>query len=198
MTPRERRLKGSAAKSDGAGPRLVVSAAEPPPSSIEEALEVHLDAMYGLARATCGDPSVAEDVVQEAAIRAARAWATLREPGAARTWLLRIVHRSALNHLRAHRRGPQLVDIDLDALIADPTLADGDRDLVLLGAVPLSDRMEGALAVLPEAFREAIWLCEVEELTIAEAAEITGLPPGTVASRLHRARRLLRLAWDSP
>lgn len=165
-------------------------AAEPPHAlGLREALGLHLDALYRTARVLAASDAAAEDLVQETALRASRAWDGLRHPRAVKSWLLRILHRAFLNTRRDATRRPQLVDLDLDALLSDPLL---ESPAPALDEGSLSDEVALALDALPSGFREAVWLVDVEELKMAEAAEVLDLPLGTVASRVHRARRLLR------
>jgi len=162
--------------------------ADDPPGMVDEALRRHLDALYAVARLLTGDAAAAEDLVQETALKAFRAWGELRAPGAAKSWLLRILHRSFLNARRHENRPAPIADIDLDELLAGSTpTAEAPMD-----ATTLSDDVETALAGLPAGFREVVWLVDVEDLTIAETAAALELAAGTVASRVHRARRLLR------
>ncbi len=109
----------------------------------------------------------------------------LRKP-----WLLQILHRTFLNTVRAEERRPPFLDLEIDALLSHPVL--GVENEESSQGTSLSEDIVAALESLSSAFREALWLVEVEELKLSEVAEITGVPVGTVASRLHRARRLLR------
>ncbi len=170
------------------------SAADAPdaPETIEEAIALHLDAMYATARLlTGGDAAAAEDLVQESALSAVRSWGSLRAPAAAKAWLLRILYRSFLSAWRYRQRRPNIVDIDLEELIEHSLVEDiGGSDDVL--DVELSEEMAAALERLPPGYREVVWLVDVEELTLAEVADVLALPPGTVASRVYRARAKLR------
>jgi RNA polymerase sigma-70 factor (ECF subfamily) len=162
--------------------------------TLDEALGRHLGCLYGAARLLTGDPAAAEDLVQEAAIAAFRGWGELRAHAAVKSWLLRILHRTFLNTLRHAGRRPPFVDIDIDELIGHPILGGEPVAPVPASELVLSEEVERALAALPHGFREVVWLVDVEELTIAETADVLELPAGTVASRVHRARRLLREA----
>lgn len=161
------------------------------PETIDEAIELHLDAMYGTARLlTGGDHAAAEDLVQESALSAVRAWGALRAPEAARAWLLRILYRSFLSTRRRRQRRPAIVDVDLEELLEHSGADDFGADD--LPAVALSEEMTAALESLPVGYREVVWLVDVEALTLAETAEVLGIPVGTAASRVHRARARLR------
>ena len=158
--------------------------------TIDEAIGRNLDALYATARMLTGTPAAAEDLVQETALAAFRAWGSLRQPGAVKTWLFRILYRAHLNHRRREKRRPALADLDIDELLDHPIL--GWEPELPLPEADLSEEIAEALAALPDGFRETVWLIDVEELTIAEAAEVMDVPPGTVASRVYRARRMLR------
>jgi RNA polymerase sigma-70 factor (ECF subfamily) len=92
--------------------------------------------------------------------------------------------------VRAEKRRPPFLDVDIDELLSHPVLS-VENEESWQGAL-LSEDIVAALESLSSAFREALWLVEVEELKLSEVAEVTGVPVGTVASRVHRARRLLR------
>lgn len=158
--------------------------------TIDEAIGRNLDSLYAIARMLTGTRAAAEDLVQETALAAFRAWGSLRQPGAVKTWLFRILYRAHLNHRRREKRRPALVDLDIDELLDHPILG---REPELPGLeAELSEDVAEALAALPDGFRETVWMIDVEELTIAETAEVLDVPPGTIASRVYRARRMLR------
>lgn len=145
----------------------------------------HLDAAYGLARWLVRDPHLAEDVVQEAVLRGLSYFASFRgEDG--RAWLLRIVRNTAYSML-ASRREPAAPDEA--ALLAAPDT--GESPEAALSRQQDAERLERALAALPAELRECLVLKELEDLSYKEIARITGVPIGTVMSRLWRARRAL-------
>ena len=158
----------------------------------------HLDAAYGFARWLTGADHDAEDVVQEAYLRALRYFDSYAG-GDPRSWLLTIVRNTCFRWLRENRPA-QLVplpdDADAEPLAADPSwLADGDdpeRALIARGERALLDRL---IADLPPVFREVIVLRELQELSYREIAAIVDAPAGTVMSRLARARRQLQRGW---
>jgi RNA polymerase sigma-70 factor (ECF subfamily) len=173
--------------------RLVPDGAAAPdeaPATVEVALGTNLDALYATARFLCGNAADAEDLVQDTALAAYRAWGELRDARAAKAWLMRILYRKCLNTGRQRRRQPPLVDVDIDTLLAHPIL--GVEPQVPIIDDALSDDVREALDALPEGFAEVVWLVDVHELTLAEAADVLQVPVGTAASRVHRARRLLR------
>jgi RNA polymerase sigma-70 factor (ECF subfamily) len=150
----------------------------------------HLSAAYNLARWLVRDGHDAEDVVQDAVLRAMRHFDGFRGSDA-RPWLLAIVRNASYAWLSSRRPG-DLQDVSVDEL--DATLAEGAPDqnpetLMLRSAERAM--INEALVALPVAFREALILRELEGLSYREIAQITDVPIGTVMSRLSRARRLL-------
>jgi RNA polymerase sigma-70 factor, ECF subfamily len=157
----------------------------------------HLDAAYSLARWLTRNDADAADVVQEAYLRAFRYFDSYRD-GDARSWLLRIVRRTSYSWLERNRPA-ELVALetaaDLDGSASAAPGATGDTEALLLSRSDLR-RLDRLLEQLPLPLREAIVLRELHELGYRQIAEVTGVPIGTVMSRLHRARAALRRAWD--
>lgn len=148
----------------------------------------HLKAAYNLARWLTRNDQDAEDVIQEASLRAFRSLDGFRGSDA-RPWLLAIVRNSAYSWLERNRRHDFAVALDdrvLDVADGSP----GPEAVALRGL----DRqaLERAIEELPAEFREVIVLRELEDLSYREISEIAGLPIGTVMSRLARARRRLQ------
>jgi len=144
----------------------------------------HMDAAYNLARWLSRSPSDADDIVQDAMLRAFRAFDGFRG-GDIKAWLLTIVRNCWRSSGAAERRrGHTELDEDL--------AADGAGPEDSADAASRRRRLDAALALLPEDFREALVLREMEDMSYREIAEITGAPIGTVMSRLARARALLR------
>jgi RNA polymerase sigma-70 factor (ECF subfamily) len=154
----------------------------------------HLDAAFNLARWLTGSRADAEDVVQEAMVRALTYFPGYRG-GSGRAWILQIVRNTAYGALKA-RRGEQQVrhtSVDAAADIASiPDPAD-DPEKALILADDLG-RVDALIENLPLELRETLVLRELEELSYREIAQITAAPLGTVMSRLWRARRLLAKA----
>lgn len=158
--------------------------------------EPHLDAAYNLARWLTRNPHDADDVVQEAYLRAFRFFDSFRG-GDGKAWLLTITRHTCYTWLKQNRRGEVEVEyIDSDAGLQgrehdDVPLHGADPQAALISA---ADRglIEAALRKLPLEFREVLVLRELEELSYQEIATITGIPIGTVMSRLSRARLRLR------
>jgi RNA polymerase sigma-70 factor (ECF subfamily) len=150
----------------------------------------HLGAAYNLARWLVRDGHDAEDVVQDAMLRALRHFDGFRG-GDARPWLLAIVRNAAWAWLGA-RRPAETVELDDDAL--DAALGHGAPDMNPESiAIRRGERraVDTAISALPVVFREALILRELEEMAYREIAQVLDVPIGTVMSRLSRARSLL-------
>ena len=168
--------------------------------NFEQVMLPHLDAAHNLARWLVRDPSIAEDVVQDAYERACKYFASFRG-GSGRSWLLQIVRNAAYSALKAQRRRMEVslsggtraddedgVDRDIPDSRPDPEATMRRRqDLVAL---------DEALNRLPVAWRECLILREVETLSYKEMALIMDVPIGTVMSRLARARQALQRGED--
>jgi RNA polymerase sigma-70 factor (ECF subfamily) len=157
----------------------------------------HLDAAYALARWLTRNDADAADVVQEAFLRAFRYFDTYRGENA-KSWMLKIVRRTAYSWLERNRPA-DLVPLDDEPEAAEPggvasPAANGIE--ALLESRSDLRRLDRLVEALPAPLRETIVLREVQELGYREIAEVTGVPVGTVMSRLHRARAMLRQAWD--
>jgi RNA polymerase sigma-70 factor (ECF subfamily) len=152
----------------------------------------HLDAAYSLARWLVRDPAAAEDVVQDAMVRALDYFATFRGENP-RAWLLRIVRNVALTRLEQGGR------VRTESLEAEPggaheNIADAapDPEAVAAHSEDMT-QLEQMLGSLPADLRECLVLREIEEMSYRDIARVTGVPVGTVMSRLFRARaRLLK------
>lgn len=151
----------------------------------------HLDAAFNLARWLTGNRADAEDVVQEAMVRALTYFPSFRG-GSARAWILQIVRNAAYAALKA-RQGERFIpnnpDGEADIIEAIPDTSD-DPETALIRARDLS-RIDAMIAQLPIELRETLILREIEEMSYREIAQVTSAPIGTVMSRLWRARRLL-------
>ena len=162
----------------------------------EEAL-THLDAMYGVACKLTRNPTEAEDLVQDAFVEAMRARHQFHPGTNLKAWLFRILTNTFINK---YRRGGLERSV-FDGPDADP-LADGWvsantmrqlRDPEQVALMPMVEgEIQRALDALPDEFKLAVVLCDVEEFSYEEIAQIMGCPIGTVMSRLHRGRKLLQ------
>ena len=162
----------------------------------------HLADAYGLARWLTGDRADAEDVVQDACLRAHRALGGFSGSNA-RAWLLAIVRNAAYDWLRKNRSATVIAVDDLAALeqalpVRDAAERPGsETPEAALIAKTESARLEAAIAGLPPLFRETLVLRDVQGLNYREVAEVTGVPIGTVMSRLARARRHLMAMMET-
>ena len=162
-----------------------------------------LDSLYGAAMRMTRNPADAEDLVQETMLRAYRAFDRF-EPGTnLKAWLFRILTNAYINTYRKRQREPKKVsadeldDFDLYQELKnhDPQFSETPETLVLDQLVD-SDILE-AIEDLPEQFRLAVVLSDVEGFSYAEMAEIMDVPMGTVMSRLHRGRKALqKRLWE--
>lgn len=167
-----------------------------PQRAFEELLSEHLDALFRTAlRLSGGHEADAEDVLQDAMLRAFDAYRQLRDPAAGKSWLFTILVRTHLNRVRSTRRRAEEVAADLDedafeaALASWRPLRTPDEEVELR---QLGDQLIGALNDLAPELRSTVWLIDVEGFTQREVAAMQDVPEGTVASRLFRARHRLR------
>jgi RNA polymerase sigma factor (sigma-70 family) len=157
----------------------------------------HLDAAYNLARWLTRDPVVAQDIVQDALLRALQYFESFHGENG-RAWLLRIVRNTAYTKLRPRRMGSEVAlgsaeDGEFGMDVADP---DPGPEAALATTEDFA-RLNAAVAALPIKLRECLVLREMEELSYKEIARIAGIPIGTVMSRLCRARRILMASWTA-
>jgi RNA polymerase sigma factor (sigma-70 family) len=155
----------------------------------------HLDGAYNLARYLTRDPVLGEDVAHDAMLRAFRAFGQFRG-GSPRAWIFAIV-RNCCRTAQADNKGAMALVVHESGLGEDATerlnahpdpAPDPEESLERKRAI---DHVREAIEAMPEPFREAIVLRELEELSYAEIAEVTGVPIGTVMSRLARGRAIL-------
>jgi RNA polymerase sigma-70 factor, ECF subfamily len=176
--------------------------ASPPLRAFEEVLAEHLDSLYRTALRLCrGHEADAEDLLQEATLRAFDGYGRLRDPSVARAWLFTILGRTHLNRVRSSRRRPETASADLEESAFEAALAGwspmpSPADLV--EARQLGEQLTHALDELPAEQRAVVLLVDVEGFTQREVAGMLEVPEGTVASRLFRARRQLRAALETP
>ena len=158
-----------------------------------------LESMYAVARRLTKDPSTAEDLVHDAAIKALKARAQFAPGTNLRAWMLRILTNTFINSYRrgglerttfegAHNSEDPVVDGWISAATMR-TMREPEEEAL---RPVLRAELSRAVGELPEEFRVAIVLCDVEELSYKEIAESMGTPIGTVMSRIHRARKILQ------
>jgi RNA polymerase sigma-70 factor (ECF subfamily) len=156
-----------------------------------------LDSLYRAALRLSRTSADAEDLVQDTYLKAFRA-ADRFEPGTnLRAWLFTILHNTARNRARDHARDAVAIDSDVVDRAADApppagrAAGAGETPETLLLRETLAPDLQAAIDELPDVFREAVWLRDVEEFSYAEIASMLSIPVGTVMSRISRGRRLL-------
>lgn len=172
-----------AAPDDRAHPRTVTFEAE--------ALAA-IDSLYRTALRLTRVPADAEDLVQETYLKAFRA-ADRYEPGTnLRAWLFTILHNTARNRARDRARETVIVDSEAVERAAETSAAGNpDTPETQLLRRTLAPELQAAIDALPDAFRQAVWLRDVEDFSYAEISEMLAIPAGTVMSRISRGRRML-------
>jgi|SRR5579862_1636929 len=161
----------------------------------------HMPALYSAALRMTRNPADAEDLVQETFLKAYRSFDRFEAGTNLKAWLYKILTNTFINSYRAAKRRPEKADVedveDLYLYRRLGELRDGDagrsaEDEVLERIT--DDEVKQAIESLPEAFRIAVLLADVEGFSYKEIAEITDVPIGTVMSRIHRGRRALQKA----
>jgi len=152
----------------------------------------YLDGLIGYAVVLSRNRAEAEDLVQETCLRALRSVGQLRPDGNIKSWLFTILRNIWLNQVRQRRTTPDMVDFDSEENdTAEPADTAQDPYEVYASKVE-QEQIRAAIQHLPVEFREIIMLREYEELSYQEIASVLDCPPGTVMSRLARARSRLR------
>jgi len=166
----------------------------------EQVLE-HMPSLYSGALRMTRSPADAEDLVQETYLKAYRSWHSYQQGTNLKAWLYRILTNTFINSYRSKKRKPEQTDLDeiedlylyrrlggLEAAAASRSAEDEVMDLFT------DSEVKGALENLPDQFRMAVLLADVEGFSYKEIAEILDVPIGTVMSRLHRGRKALQKA----
>jgi RNA polymerase sigma-70 factor (ECF subfamily) len=183
-------------------PRLVASQEDR--ARFEEMVNAHLDSLYGSALRLTRNRAAAEDLVQDTFLKAWRSFHTFQTGTNARAWLYKILMNAYIDTYRKTSREPELVDQEdvgdfylyARAQESEEYRREGDPEEILLSKIMDAD-VKSALEQVPEPFRAAVILADLEEFSYREIAEILDIPIGTVMSRLYRGRRhLQRLLWD--
>jgi RNA polymerase sigma-70 factor (ECF subfamily) len=182
-------------------PRLSEPAQESPPGpppadarreEFEREALPHLDAVYRVALRLARDPSDAGDLAQETMLKAYRAFHQYRPGTNAKAWLLTILRHTFINEYRRAKHRPETVDVhEAERFTVFRDVQDADPEGSFFAQI-VDDEVLRAIDALPDEFRETLVLSDVEGLTYAEIAEVTGVPVGTVKSRLFRARQALQ------
>jgi RNA polymerase sigma-70 factor (ECF subfamily) len=157
----------------------------------------YLDSLYRTSLRLTRNPADAEDLVQETYLKAFRAAGSF-EPGTnLRAWLFTILHNAARNRVRDRARDAVTIDSETVERAADtlpgftPGAGPVETPETLLLRETLTPDLQAAIDALPDQFRQAVWLRDVEEFSYAEISEMLSIPVGTVMSRISRGRRLL-------
>ena len=167
----------------------------PPPADPAFAADVlgYLEPLYATAMRLTRRRADAEDLVQDTIVKALRFSSGFKAGTNLRAWLYTILHNTWRNGRRDAAR--DTVDVDSERVEQAATRPDGpiaiDTPERILLRDTLDADLQAALDALPEAFREAVWLRDVDEFSYAEIAEMLGVPIGTVMSRISRGRRML-------
>ena len=151
---------------------------------------LYVDSLYGAAMRLTRNPADAEDVVQETYLKAFRFTGQFEAGTNLKAWLHTILHNTFLNMRRHAGRDP----VSVDSEVVDRSAAHGGQSETpeqILMRDTLDADLQGALDELPEVFRQAVWLRDVEEFSYKEIAEMLAVAPGTVMSRISRGRRML-------
>ncbi len=164
---------------------------------VEQAME-HMPALYSAALRMTRNPSDAEDLVQETYLKAYRAFGSFQQGTNLKAWLYRILTNTYINIYRAKQRRPDETEFDeVEELYlyrrsggSSNSLGKSAEEVVLNGLT--DDIVKEALEALPEQFRIAVLLADVEGFSYQEISEIVDSPVGTVMSRIHRGRKALQ------
>ena len=156
----------------------------------------HMDTLFRGAFYLTKREAEAEDLVQETYLKAFKSFESFKPGTNCKAWLYRIMTNTFLNSKRKSKRVDLFVDNnapgDYEAYVNDPsTLAKMDPEASFLGRT-LSPKVKSALESLPPDFRAAVVLCDLQEFSYKEVADILGCPTGTVMSRIYRGRNLLK------
>ena len=172
------------------GRRPSTSANDSEPEGFEAQALALVDRLYATALRLTRNEADAEDLVQDTYLRAFRSMDQF-EPGTnLRAWLYTILHNLHLNSRRDEGRNPIASDRDVTGRVDEVPGQDANPEEILLQRARDADVRE-VLDSLPDAFRAAVWLRDVEQFSYAEIARIVDVPVGTVMSRISRGRRLL-------
>jgi len=155
----------------------------------------HADLLYNYALRMTNNAADSDDLLQETFLKAFRFWDKYEKGTNIRAWLFRIMKNSYINRYRKESKEPDTVDYDevqnIYSIVRGETTDASDLQEAIEKHL-LDDEVAEAIASLPEEFRTVVILCDIEGLSYEEIAEFVDCPLGTVRSRLHRGRNLLR------
>lgn len=164
-------------------------------ADFNEEIIPHLDALYNFGLRLTAEPNDAEDLVQDTIVKAYRFFSSYEKGTNAKAWLFRILKNSYINNYRKKSKKPQEVDYDevatfYETIRAERTETSDLEDKMFRELI--DDDISKALDEIPEDFRTVVLLCDVEDFTYEEIANMLDVPIGTIRSRLHRGRNLLK------
>ena len=165
-------------------------AGEPAADAFTQEALSYIDSLYGTALRLTRRPADAEDLIQDTYLKAFRASAQFERGTNLKAWLFTILHNTFRNMRRHDGRDP----IDVDSEVVERAVdraGEAASPEQLLTRATLDADLQAALDALPDAFRQAVWLRDVEEFSYAEIAQMIDVPIGTVMSRISRGRRML-------
>jgi RNA polymerase sigma-70 factor (ECF subfamily) len=155
----------------------------------------HMDSLYNFALRMTGEHEEASDLLQETFLKAYRFFDKFQRGTNCKAWLFRIMKNSYINRYRKAKKAPETVEFESISDFYHTVRPDGEEGNDLQNEVfgqLLADEVMMAVEKLPSDFRTVVILCDLEDFTYEEIAEFVDCPVGTVRSRLHRGRRLLR------
>jgi RNA polymerase sigma-70 factor, ECF subfamily len=181
---------------------LVAQALAGAPQAFRSIMQRHNRRLYRVARGIIGNDTDAEDVLQEAYVRAFAHLSEFRGDSRLSTWMTRIVINEAVGRVRRRRDLVELSILDRSEegqskVLVFPGAAEQSDPEADAGRAQLRRLLERAVDALPPDFRSVFMMRELEEMSVEETAAQLGINPATVKTRLHRARRLLRQALDA-
>lgn len=161
----------------------------------QEEIIPHLELLYNYALRLTTDPVDAEDLVQDTVVKAFRFFSSYEKGTNAKAWLYRILKNSYINNYRRKSKRPTEVDFDEISPFYDTIRAEHTESTDLEEKIYrelMDDDVSKALRSLPEDFRTVVTLCDIDGFTYEEIANMLDVPIGTIRSRLHRGRNLLK------
>lgn len=162
------------------------------PHDTERMVREYGPSLLAYLRRYIGDPTAAEDLLQETWIRMSRGLDGFAGHSSVKTWLFAIASRVAADHLRRSKNRLRVVDLDEAVEVSDPAPEIGDR----LMAEETSTCVRQVIDSLPDAYRSTLLLHDLQDLSLEQTAEASGSTPGATKIRLHRARQRLKAALD--
>ncbi len=167
-----------------------------PDNRFEEIFLHHLDTLFRMSLRLARNRADAEDILQEALLKAYTHFDQLKDPSKARPWLFQILVNTFRNAISKRRREPPIIDVDINEDLVRSSLQTPSYDPLDVFDRLMEDEVDDALNELHPEFKVVILLFDVEGLSYDEIAEVCQCSKGTVASRLYRAREILRVKLE--